>query len=76
MGHGFNDSNERLFGNEKKLVFTVLKFSQIVGVIAKKKVVKAREKKVIPFVTTSMFVNIFLKVLIQEGHWNLQVVTP
>ena len=34
----------------------------------------AREKKVTPFVTTSMFVNIFLKVFkLRVGHWNLQV---
>ena len=51
-GHGFNDINERLVRNEQKLVFTIQKFPQTVGVRAKKKVVNAREKKVTPFVTT------------------------
>ena len=49
----FNDINEGLVRNEQKLVFTMQKFQQTVGVRAKKKkVVKAREKKVTPFVTT------------------------
>ena len=47
-GHGFNDINERLVGNEQKLVFTIQKIPQIVGVRAKQKVVNAREKKVLP----------------------------
>ena len=61
VGHEFNDIDERLVGNEQKLFFTMQKFSQIVGVRAKKKVVNAREKKVTPFVTTLMFVNNFPK---------------
>ena len=51
-GHGFNDINERLVGNEQKLVFTIQKLPKMVGVEAKQKVVNAREKKVTPFVTT------------------------
>ena len=57
--HGINDVNERLVGNEQKLVFTIQKFPQMVGVRAKQKIVNAIEKKVTPFVTTQMFVNIF-----------------
>ena len=46
----------------------------MVGVRAKQKVVNAREKKVTPLVTTSMFVNVFPKVLkLQVDHWNLLV---
>ena len=37
VGHRFNDSNERLFGNEQKLVFNIQKYLQMVGVRAKKK---------------------------------------
>ena len=51
-GNGFNAINERLVGNEQKLVFTIQKFPQMVGVKAKRKVVNAREKKVTPFVST------------------------
>ena len=51
-GDGFNDINERLVGNEQKLVFTAQKFPQTVGVLTQKKVVNAREKEVTPFVTT------------------------
>ena len=58
--HGFNDVDERLVGNEQKLVFTIQKFPQTVGVKAKKKVDNTREKKVAPFVTTLMSVNSFL----------------
>ena len=60
-GHGFNDINESFVGNEQKLVFTTQKLPQMVDVRAKQKVVNAREKKVTPFITTQMFVNIFLK---------------
>ena len=68
-GYGFNDINERLVGNEQKLVFTIQKFPQMVGVRTKQKVVNAREKKVTPFATTYMFVNIFLKTLkLQVDH--------
>ena len=49
--HGFNDINERFVGNEQKLVFTIQKFTQTVGVRAKKKVVNVRERKVTLFVT-------------------------
>ena len=64
----FNDCNNRLFGKEPKLIFTIQKFPQMVAVRAKK-VVKAREKKVTLFVTASMFVIIFLKFLkLQVGH--------
>ena len=52
-GHGFNDINERLVKNEQKLVFTIQKFPQMVGVGAKKKVVNAIEKKVTPLLTFS-----------------------
>ena len=50
--HEFHDINERLVENEQKLVFTMHKFSRVVSLKAKKKVVTAREKKVTPFVTT------------------------
>ena len=45
-GHGFNDIKEGLVGNEEKLVFTIQRFLQMVGVKAKQKVVNARENKV------------------------------
>ena len=51
-GHGFNDINERFVGNEQKLVFTIEKFPQMLGVRAKQKVVNARDTKVTPFVST------------------------
>ena len=36
VGYEFNDINGRLVRNEQKLVFIMQKFSQMVGVIAKK----------------------------------------
>ena len=35
VGHEINDIDERLVGNEQKLVFTVQKFPKMVGVRAK-----------------------------------------